>query len=221
MADKRLSDGSVKLIRTASIVFGVLFLLAAVFAKTSGVSFSGGITRNQIGFALAGILLVAAGISGRKFPAIYKGTGLVVINTMAALFLLELLSITALKVICHGEMSVRQRKVEEGHLEESERMTVNGLYAPFVVWRSNPQMNSDSVTVDQKGYRITPDGPREGESNLVMLFGGSSVWGTGVSDRQTIAAHLQRLYNESGRAPVAVENHGQVAYVSTQEVIER
>ncbi len=220
MTENRLSDSTVKFLRWTSVICGCLLLLAAILANTSGMSMSSGISRNQIGFVTAGLLLIFAGSAGRKFPRIYKGTGVLILNIIVAVLILEIISIITVKVICHREFSIRQRKIEEGHLEEVERMTMEGLYAPFVVWRSNPAMNSDSVTVDESGYRNTPGNPEETEASTVMLLGGSSMWGTGVADRQTIAAHLQQMFHDRTPNRVRVVNLGQTAFCTTQELIE-
>jgi lysophospholipase L1-like esterase len=51
----------------------------------------------------------------------------------------------------------------------------------------------------------------------VWVFGGSTVWGTGAPDCETLPSHLSRLLNMSG--PHVVTNFGEGAYVSTQALI--
>lgn len=54
----------------------------------------------------------------------------------------------------------------------------------------------------------------------VWLLGGSTAWGYGVPDDQTIAAHLQRVLQE--RLPdrdVQVINHAHCGYYSSQEIV--
>jgi len=47
----------------------------------------------------------------------------------------------------------------------------------------------------------------------VRFFGGSTVWGRGVADADTIPGHFNRLHPE-----VAVHNHGESGFVSRQEL---
>ena len=107
-----------------------------------------------------------------------------------------------------------------GHLDEFEGMVVSGRYAPFVVWRSNPIRNCDSITISEDGYRLTPGASRDPDAFKVFMLGGSAMWGSGVSDSGTIAAYLQRDLGELIDRSVAVHNLAQDAYSSTQELIE-
>jgi len=69
---------------------------------------------------------------------------------------------------------------------------------------------SETINIDQDGLRVTPGGPAN-PTRLLSLFGGSTMWGTGVDDAHTIPALVQRLYPDA-----AVVNYGQSAFVSAQ-----
>ena len=223
MDNHKLSDATVNVIRIIAISSGCLFLLAAMLSNTIGLSSSAGFSMNQIYFAVAGIILVISGFLGRRFPGFYSSTAKILLNIVIAAFLVEFLSLAIVKVIDADRFNIRARKIEEGHLDELEGMVVCGRYEPFVVWRANTLLNCDSITISEDGYRFTPPPPRGGrypDALIVFMLGGSAMWGTGVSDSQTIAAYLQRDLSELISRPVAVQNLAQIGYSSTQELIE-
>jgi lysophospholipase L1-like esterase len=95
---------------------------------------------------------------------------------------------------------------------------------PYVHWRGVPHAGR-YINIDEDGLRRTPQSQISQSSaaasvpkRTIWLFGGSTVWGWGARDEQTIAAHLARELTGAGQA-VEVVNYGQIGYVSTQEVI--
>ncbi len=220
MGRTEMSDNAVGLLRLTAAVFGVVLVILAVFADRTGMSVGSGFSRNQIGFCAAGGFLIFAAILGRRFPGFYKGVALILLNAAVALVLLELFSIAFMKIAPPGILQTHLRKLREGHLETVEAAVVQGVYAPFVVWRSNPLLNSDTVTVSEEGYRVTPGASADPGAFKVFLFGGSAMWGVNLSDSNTIASFVQQKLTERLGVPVAVYNFGQIAHSSTQEVIE-
>jgi len=215
-----MSDSAVKLLRGACLCLGVLMIAVAFLSDRAGLSVEGGLSRNQIGFVLVGLAFVSAGLLGRKFPGCYRGVALFILNTVVALVLLEAFALVLLKVINPECMRVHARKVTEGHLEQIEPNVLQGVYAPFVVWRSNPLLNCDSVTITEDNHRLVPGASEDPEAYKVFLFGGSAMWGTGVSDSNTIAGFLQADIDSVMSRPVSVCNFAQVAYSSSQELVE-
>jgi hypothetical protein len=65
-----------------------------------------------------------------------------------------------------------------------------------------------------------PGASEDPEAYKVFLFGGSAMWGTGVSDSNTIASFLQADMNSMMSRPVSVSNFAQVAHSSSQELVE-
>lgn len=215
-----ISDRCVKVLRAASLCLGVLMIAVAFLSDRTGLSAQGGLSRNQIGFLLVGLALVSAGLLGRKLPRCYRGVALFLLNTVVAIVLLEAVSLVLLKVLNPQSMRIHARKVTEGHLEQLESNVVQGVYAPFVVWRSNPLLNCDSVTITEDNYRLVPGASEAPGAYRVFLFGGSAMWGTGVSDSNTIACFLQADMNGTMPRPVTVSNFAQVAHSSSQELVE-
>ncbi len=81
------------------------------------------------------------------------------------------------------------------------------------------------VNVDQAGFRCNgapPIWPPPKDSLVVFVFGGSTTFGYGVSDSETIPARLQEALARSlGRegANLQVYNFGQGSFYSSQELI--
>lgn len=96
-------------------------------------------------------------------------------------------------------------------------------YEAYTIFKERPYAGK-YVAVDARGFRVTPpQGPWPPERHryfTVFLFGGSTTFGYGVPDDQTIAAHLQQALGDAGSArPARVYNFGRGYYYSTQERI--
>jgi lysophospholipase L1-like esterase len=87
-------------------------------------------------------------------------------------------------------------------------------YHPYTLWRAAP-VTSPTLNVTSEGLRVTPGSECRPSSRRVWIFGGSTVWGGDAPDDGTIPAALQRLMPEA-----CVTNFGQIAYTSTQGVIQ-
>ena len=95
------------------------------------------------------------------------------------------------------------------------------VYEPFTQFRERTY-HGKYVNVDANGFRNVKDQaawpPPQGEIS-VFVFGGSTTFGYGVADGQTIASHLQERLRKSLGKPVNVYNFGRAFYFSTQERI--
>lgn len=112
------------------------------------------------------------------------------------------------------------RKDVERLLSESFGRTF--VYEPFTQFREQP-FSGRFVNVHPAGFRDSKNGVPwpPAPSNLnICVFGGSTTFGYGVADDETIPAHLQRLL-DAARLPrrAAVYNFGAGFYFSTQERI--
>ena len=70
-------------------------------------------------------------------------------------------------------------------------------------------------TTIQNGLRLTVDQPHEVRST-VHVYGGSTVFGTGSIDADTIPSQLQQLINRN-HADIRVDNHGFMTLVASQQ----
>lgn len=98
----------------------------------------------------------------------------------------------------------------------------NTSWRPFVYWRRTPYKGK-YININAQGIRhTTPSELREADavrSLKIFMFGGSTMWGEGVRDGYTIPSLVaQDLAAHKIRADIT--NFGEVAYVSTQELIE-
>ncbi|MBD3277277.1 MAG: hypothetical protein GF388_03170 [Candidatus Aegiribacteria sp.] len=222
MPSEKVSDSTVKLLKTISIILGTLFILAALTSNLTGLSISGGISRNQVLFTVVGSLLMAAGIMGRRFVSLYKGAGLLLVNLLVAFLIIEILSLVAVKVVASQRFGILKDKMEATGepLEQIMNTSVNGKYAPYVVWCTDPDLEHNFISIGENGYRITPGNHHSDQPYKIFLFGGSAMWGMGVPDSATIASFLQQNMRDVTGKTVDVYNFGQSAFSSTQEVIE-
>ncbi|MBN2586443.1 MAG: hypothetical protein JXA64_11885 [Candidatus Fermentibacteraceae bacterium] len=220
MEESRMGGGAVRMLRRVAAALGALLIMIAVFADLLGLSAGGGISGNQIVLAAVGMMLMAAGILGRRFPRIYRGAALLLLNVIVLLALVELASIALVKVMDRERFAVMARKREVGGDAIREWSVIVSEYVPWVLWRSTPSYPGDLVGVNGEGYRITPGASDSEDAFRVFTFGGSAMWGSCVEDSCTIPAHLQRELDGLLDRPVCISNMGQNAFTTTQEVIE-
>ena len=67
-------------------------------------------------------------------------------------------------------------------------------YAPFKGWSRKPY-NGQFVTIDSLGNRVNGSAINTDNNVSIHFYGGSTIWGTGVSDEQTIPSYFQRISN--------------------------
>jgi hypothetical protein len=93
-------------------------------------------------------------------------------------------------------------------------------YEPYTDM-TDPPLTGRFVNVDAAGFRRSKDQrpwPPAPDDVSAFLFGGSTTFGYGVADEDTIASYLQPLLSAGGR-PTHVFNFGHSGYYSTQERI--
>ncbi|MBB3066895.1 SGNH/GDSL hydrolase family protein [Limibacillus halophilus] len=88
-------------------------------------------------------------------------------------------------------------------------------YIPFVEWRQS-EVSRETLTIDASGRRQHGIG-RDNDAGAATLgvFGGSTVWGTGVDDNGTIPAQLDALTDK-----YEVTNYGERGYTTLQNLID-
>lgn len=166
-------------------------------------------------------------------------------QVVAILFLNTVLIAIALNLLAAGGMSVQQSwrqrdrrggpaldralqahpgwnpdDVAELHAE-LERLD-HFEYAPFTEVRVHPQADK-FINVSPNGYRYGRDRapwPPDPAALNVFVFGGSTAFGDGVADAETLPWYLQeRLSQQNSSRRVAVYNFACPGYMSTQERI--
>jgi len=86
-------------------------------------------------------------------------------------------------------------------------------YQPYTAWRQNP-ISLPTLTLDKDGYRVHQQ-TRKNKPGAVKIgfFGGSTMWGTGVDNTNTIPAIFDELTDNYD-----TYNFGERGYTSRQEL---
>jgi hypothetical protein len=97
----------------------------------------------------------------------------------------------------------------------------NSRWQPYVYW-VGAQHTSKYINVDSAGFRKTT-GRANGRPDCkhparIFMFGGSTMWGIGARDDETIASWVQKML-DARHLCAEVTNMGEDGYVSTQEVL--
>ena len=218
MGKTALSDSLVRTLRITCVIVGSIGLLVALLAKHIGLSIGQGISLNQLAIGMLGLVLILAGLTGRRFPGLYRGFALILLNVVILVMLVDLVSLVLLKVWRPEELSRSERRAQTDTVHDEARMNW-GSYAPFIVWKADTSLFFEEE-VGPDGFRITPGSVPSEDSYKVFVLGGSTVWGVGAPDSSTIPARLlNELESKIGR-PLEVRNMGQYGWVSTQEMLE-
>jgi hypothetical protein len=96
-------------------------------------------------------------------------------------------------------------------------------WQPYVYFRQKP-LRGKTITVGADGLRATWQPPASGiqghehATAKILMLGGSSLWGFGARDEQTIPSLLARSLHEQGWR-MEIKNLSEIGYVSTQELI--
>jgi lysophospholipase L1-like esterase len=91
-------------------------------------------------------------------------------------------------------------------------------YHPFGLWRSRP-FSGETINVDASGLRRTVHSRCGPGDRLVWLFGGSTMWGFGAPDWETIPSLLAKRYADE-RRPVCAVNYGEDSWRAAQGVVK-
>ena len=204
------------------LVTGVVMIIVGVLGNSLGLSQGSGFGYGQFFVCIVGVLLVTAGFTGKKFPAVYRSASVILMNTVLLILLVEFISLMVTKVFHVGSASSPDPRAAM----QSEQIRETGLifpsreFAPFLTWRSAetslPLMNIDSNGVRHTAYSCDDAGSLE-----VLTLGGSAMWGWMVPDSMTIPSLLQRnLNSELGMGTFSVRNYAENGYVSTQDLFQ-
>jgi lysophospholipase L1-like esterase len=90
---------------------------------------------------------------------------------------------------------------------------LKAVYAPFEEWTLEP-FAGQTTTVDVHGNRVQPNAPTlPNDATVVHFFGGSTMFGTGSEDGETIPAQFAKL-----NAGIRVKNHGRSGFDTRQSL---
>jgi hypothetical protein len=168
----------------------------------------------------------------------YTAAAVLLLNTIVLFVILNLLLWAGISawhwarndrdVISHGYSAESLRKVYPD-LSDAERTALLTeiwdrpfVYEQFVEFRERP-IHGKYVNVTEQGFRLTPPQgpwPIDPKNYNIFVLGGSTSFGYGVADDQTIPFYLQQLLANRGGKPICVYNFASGFYFSTQERIQ-
>ena len=135
------------------------------------------------------------------------------LGVLASLFL-------AAELLARGYEAVTYQPKYQNDLERNlDRLGESCVQPPIVtesgdLSRYSEDFSCGGVTI-ANGLRLTANQPEQ-PSLTVHVFGGSTVFGLGSTDDETIPSQLQRLINQRG-LNAAVKNYGFITLVSAQQ----
>ena len=92
-------------------------------------------------------------------------------------------------------------------------------WEPYVYWR-RALYEGRYINVDERGVRRTvQQNAGTKASRKIFFYGGSTMWGTGAIDGETIPSHFATFLEDKTRSEIEVINFGESGYVVTQELI--
>jgi lysophospholipase L1-like esterase len=98
-------------------------------------------------------------------------------------------------------------------------------YVPFLIWGERP-WHSSTINVDENAIgnlrrTVNPANPGcdQMQRKVIWMFGGSTLFGMGVPDMETIPSHVSHELNAGGRGCFEVVNLGMEGYLTDQELI--
>jgi hypothetical protein len=177
--------------------------------------------------------------SAKKIVDWYKAAALMVFNTLVFFILVNLaiaLFFGVQKLFTgrdrsdpltqvHGSWSLKSvypdlSEAEVRELWEETRTRPVG-YTPFAQFKE-AAYHGHYVNVDAGGFRLVKNQgpwPPQAKNLNIFVFGGSTAFGFGVKDEQTISSYLQEKLSAMLKRPVCVYNFGCAFYYSSQERI--
>jgi lysophospholipase L1-like esterase len=172
----------------------------------------------------------------RPYPQFFAYLGYVVFSLFATALLLELIVCTStsayrrihpdrgLDPITSNPAFSRYSWAQDLHKEQKSRLAAQSRnYVPFRVWGlaewHGNYMNNDATEFGVIRRTINPRRPEcEGlPKTIIWMFGGSTLYGTGVPDSLTLPSFLSRELNTNHCFELI--NFGVEGYVNDQEVI--
>jgi hypothetical protein len=104
-------------------------------------------------------------------------------------------------------------------LDDTRHVTLG--YQSYTQFKERP-FKGTYVNADARGFRPIKDQgpwPPDKKDFVIFVFGGSTVFGYGVPDDDTIASHVQDLLAQRKELSPRVYNFGRCSYISVQERI--
>lgn len=158
----------------------------------------------------------------------YIGMAIILLNTLILLLGLEVVS----SIIVSGRPSITETEIQNftsrilsldyyqaqdwaetywrEHFEADK-----WDYIPHRLWQTRPY-TGETININENGNRLTHASDCTDEAYRIYIFGGSTMWGYGVPDWNTIATGMQIALIDDG---ACVVNFGELGYTSSQSLM--
>jgi hypothetical protein len=132
----------------------------------------------------------------RIFVTVYRGAAVLLLNTLLLLIALEtgaavvlcfMPQVPALPAMASPYFAAQAWG--RAYWREFDTLLVGLDYHPYILWRTRP-FEGRLIRVSSLGLRVHPHSQCARGAYRVWVFGGSTVWGLGSPDDQTIPSHL-------------------------------
>lgn len=226
MIDKRdnMSQFSNRLIvRKSLTALGALTIIVAFLIDFIGFGQPGSFGRGQFLLVAIGTSLLLAGFLGRKVFDLYRGTAIILLNTLVLLACVELISIVLARArffpfdennawqgYKHTDYYAGKEWKDTLFLES--KLVEQYRYKPYVIWRHEP-FEGQTINVNHNGIRRSSREVCAPDNTKMFTFGGSTMWGWGSPDWGTIPAFLEEEYERSTGEEVCIMNYAEDAFV--------
>lgn len=174
--------------------------------------------------------------SARSSRAFFALVGYAVVSFVVVVLLLEFVSFVALSAYHWVRPDAQDNFADASpaytgypwaaEFWKEERLRWNSQhnsYQPFRIWGVGPwhgrYINTDDTPYGTWRKTVNPAGCENKPSLDIWMFGGSTLYGTGVPDWATLPSFLSRDLNSAGLGCVVVTNFGVEGYVTNQEVL--
>jgi hypothetical protein len=213
---------------------GLVAILTAIFADQMGLDRSKGFNFGQLLLLVVGFLVFLVAVLGSRFPRVYRFIAVTILSTALIIGAIEL-GLRIFSTLSRGSVTAagfvgrldqhyrnfsyyRGKEWSEQFWNESRSSSAQ-RYAPYVVWKARG-LSGETINTSETGDRKTPGARCAAGALRVFVLGGSTVWGSGSPDWETLPAHLQTGLASTLPRPVCVVNLGQVGYVATQCLVD-
>ena len=205
-------------LRFAVLGLGLLFVLLSLFADELGLDSSPRFGLGEWLLLGLGLSVLGCALLGRRALSVYRYLSVVFVTAMLLLAALEL----GLRALFTLGFEPRRNDLvtdrdaahylslsyyqEEDWAEQywhEALVSAQRAYRPYVVWRRSA-FDGETITIDQRGHRVTPGAECRPGAYTIMVLGGSTTWGWGAPDWGTIPAFLQQALSRSRPGPVCV-----------------
>jgi hypothetical protein len=143
--------------------------------------------------------------------------GMLIFINLAAISIYQLCN---MKIFSGFDTDPRSRlpnykNIEWASIHFKELHELQREYRSYIGWRHLPY-KGQTINIDEKGIRITPQSKlAKGDSPLVVFLGGSTMWGDGVDDANTIPA----LFAQIAKGRYRTMNLGETGYTAFQSYL--